>query len=108
LSFKADPSDPPPSSYGSTSTSEAGAPESNPSVDVEAGSQGGGQEWLDSNGVPEKMVSYDEATTEEWITPYQAKKAAWVVKRLAEYRLLLQQSVLTCSILRVLDLGLTM
>jgi carnitine O-acetyltransferase len=108
LSFKADPSDPPPPSYGSTSTSEAGAPDSNPSEDIEAGSQGGGQEWLETNGLPEKMVSYDEATTEEWITPYQVKKAAWVVKRLAEYRLMLQQSVFTCNVLLVLDLGLTM
>jgi len=37
------------------------------------------------------MVSYDEATAREWITPYQVKKAAWVVHKLAEYRLMLQR-----------------
>jgi carnitine O-acetyltransferase len=60
-----------------------------------AGSQGGGQEWLDAHSAEgmEGMVSYDEATTKEWITPYQIKKAAWVVKRLGDYRLMLQRLV---------------
>jgi carnitine O-acetyltransferase len=92
LSFKADPSDPPAPTYGS---SKEGVPESNPSEDLPAGSQGGGQEWLDTNatgqGSGSEMVSYDEATKREWITGYQMKKAAWVLRRFAEYRLMLQK-----------------
>jgi len=42
-------------------------------------------------GKGNEMVSYDEATKREWITGYQIKKAAWVVRRFAEYRLLLQK-----------------
>jgi len=92
LSFKADPSDPTPPAYGS---SKEGAPESDPSEDLAAGSQGGGQEWLDANGTKQgrriEMVSYDEATKREWITDYQMKKSAWVLRRFAEYRLMLQK-----------------
>lgn len=88
LSFKADPSDPAPPSYGSTNE---GVPESNPSKNVPGGSQGGGQEWLDSREGKGEMVSYDEATKREWITGYQIKKATWIVRKFAEYRLMLQR-----------------
>jgi len=88
LSFKADSSDPSPPTYGSST--DQGVPDSNPTTDLPAGSQGGGQEWLDTGEKGEGIVSYDEATTRECITDYQIKKAAWVVQRFAEYRLLLQ------------------
>jgi carnitine O-acetyltransferase len=59
----------------------------NPRQDIPPGSQGGGIEWLSEHrkGKAEE-VSYDEVVRTEEFTPWQIKKAAWLVRKHAEYR----------------------
>lgn len=87
--FKADPRDRAPPSYGSVS--EYIPPNGHPSEALSAGSMGGGQEWIESHSSPERLVSYDEATTKEAITDWQVRKAAVLASRFGEYRLMCQR-----------------
>ena len=89
LLFAPDPSDPVPPTYNpptASSSTEIGLPDPNPPKEAAPGSQGGGDEWLKANPKPEKGLTWDEAVSREEITDYQIQKAAWMMRRYAEYR----------------------
>ena len=57
------------------------------------GSQGGGDEWLARNeGF--KATKVDWEVQKEEITPWQLKKAAWLLSRLGQYRAMVERWVL--------------
>ncbi|ODN84949.1 hypothetical protein L202_00794 [Cryptococcus amylolentus CBS 6039] len=89
LCFAPDPTDtvPPVTSLGGKSldSSTVSLPEPNPLGGAAKGSQGGGAEWIQSNSI-DPAVAWDQVTSEEWITPHQIRRAAWLVRRFAEFR----------------------
>lgn len=65
---------------------DKGWPNPNPSSPLREGEQGGGKEWLASNGKQERGVSYEEAVKSEWVTEWQVRRASWMARRFAEFR----------------------
>ncbi|WVQ77521.1 hypothetical protein IAR50_007207 [Cryptococcus sp. DSM 104548] len=94
LCFAPDPTDsqPPVVAQGGQALdpSSVGTPDPNPPGDVPKGSQGGGAEWIKANGM-DPPVLFDQVTSEEWITPHQIRRAAWLARRFAEFREKLQK-----------------
>ena len=82
--FAPDPNDPP--------APGASMPNPGPDHDLPAGSQGGGEDWLKQNERP-VVVSLEAATEREWVTPWQVRKAAWMTRRIAEFREKVQRCV---------------
>jgi carnitine O-acetyltransferase len=94
LLFRPDPKDPPPPAYSEASSPGASpvvTPDPNPKEIKAKGSQRGGEEWLKGNHQFDLRVSYEEATTREWVSDWQIRKAAWVIRRFAEFRTKLQR-----------------
>ena len=61
-------------------------PNPNPRDLVAAGSQGGGEEYLKTNPKFEKGKRWNDLVQREEITPWQVRRAAWLVRRYAELR----------------------
>ncbi|GFZ49784.1 hypothetical protein JCM24511_07187 [Saitozyma sp. JCM 24511] len=95
LLFAPDPSDPPPPTYsGSGSSGESSAvhvPNPNPSEVKARDSQQGGETWVKENARLQTLPTYEEATDRAWVSDWQVRKAAWVVRRFAELRTKLQK-----------------
>ncbi|GMK56581.1 hypothetical protein CspeluHIS016_0304210 [Cutaneotrichosporon spelunceum] len=89
LTFQPDPKDaPPPTVDGATNNTPLPL-NALPLSAVPAGSQGGGEEWIKSH--PDKSVyyqpvAYEEVTKQEWNTPWQLRRASWLISRFAQYR----------------------
>ncbi|WRT69787.1 uncharacterized protein IL334_006778 [Kwoniella shivajii] len=99
LLFAPDPSDPSPPVHSSSSSSNIVLPDSNPKQAIAAGSQRGGQEWMDSKkGKFDGPIKWEDVVTKEWISEWQIKKAAWIARRFAEFRTkLLKEEILPDS-----------
>ena len=65
-----------------------------PSKDLGADSQGGGQKWLDDHPDPAGSTRFDEVVKREWVSDWQIKKSAWMLRRFAEMRLKIQRSAI--------------
>lgn len=94
LTFKEDPRNPqPPVAPGATNKTIVPL-DPNPAKTLPAGSQGGGQPWLDEH--PQKKdyyypTTYEAVTEREWITDWQVRRAAWLVSRFANLRTMVQR-----------------
>lgn len=60
-----------------------------PKHTLPAGSQGGGDAWIKAH--PDRkdyyyQQSFDDAVQPTWCTPWQVRRAAWIVHRFAEFR----------------------
>ncbi|WWD20394.1 hypothetical protein CI109_104870 [Kwoniella shandongensis] len=102
LLFAPDPQDPQPPTYSSNSSSLASpisVPPHHPSKDVPAGSQSGGQEWIDANGGRlDPPILYEKVTKREWMSDWQVRRAAWIARRFSEFRTkLLREEILPDS-----------
>ncbi|WVQ66414.1 uncharacterized protein L199_004594 [Kwoniella botswanensis] len=100
LLFAPDPSDPtPPIASGSLSKVEVPDPNSNPKEAASAGSQRGGQDWIDNQkGEFDGPVEWEKVVKREWISDWQIRKAAWLARRFAEFRTkLLKEEILPDS-----------
>ena len=88
LLFAPDPSDPAPPTYNPTESSSVKPipqPDPAPTKSIPFGSQGGGNEWLKENKTA-GPINWEEVTSREDITEWQIKKAAWMIRRYAEFR----------------------
>ncbi|WWC92892.1 uncharacterized protein L201_007854 [Kwoniella dendrophila CBS 6074] len=99
LLFAPDPSDPSPPNQKSSSTSIHNKPEPNPKQASASGSQGGGEEWIQSRkGKFDGPVIWEEIVKREWITDWQIRKAAWIARIFADFRTkLLREEILPDS-----------
>ncbi|KAL7423876.1 hypothetical protein Q5752_001461 [Cryptotrichosporon argae] len=66
-------------------------PDPNPTASTPPGSMGGGAAWLADNADSAKLApvtpaDYEAVTTRAEITPWQVRRAAWITRRLAEFR----------------------
>ena len=57
-----------------------------PTSELEKDSQGGGEAWLSSNEVPKSGPKWEEVVQRHDVTPWQIRRAAWLVRRYAEFR----------------------
>lgn len=65
-----------------------------PSSDLAGGSQQGGLVWLAEHTETPGSTRFDGVTKREWITDWQIKKSAWMLRRFAEMRLKIQREEL--------------
>lgn len=93
LLFAPDPSDPAPPTHSPPAlpAKAVALPDPNPPKEAAEGGQGGGQEWLDANPKPGRGLTWDEAVSREEVSDWQIKKAAWMVRRYAEFREMVQK-----------------
>jgi carnitine O-acetyltransferase len=83
LSFGPDPLDPEPPVIGHGSVV---TPSTNPTEALAKGEQGGGNEWIEQNPKGRERVDLEGQTKWEENTAYQVEKAAWILRRFAEFR----------------------
>jgi carnitine O-acetyltransferase len=100
LLFASDPHDALPPSYtantsSQSSTTDSVQPNPNPSEAIKAGTQGGGEEWVQRHVVTdnEARVSYDQAVERQEVSEWQIKRAAWLTHRFASFRTRLMRYV---------------
>ncbi len=91
LLFAPDPKDPSPPTYGSTPNSAASSPNPDAKHNLPEGSQGGGDEWLASHEKLDDLISFERAVKREEVTGWQVRKAAWLARRFAEFRVKVQR-----------------
>lgn len=83
LVFAPDPNDPAPPHVGDKAIH---TPDPDPTDIVGAGDQKGGKAWISENPKGMARVDLEEQLNREWVTDWQLEKAAWLVRRFAEFR----------------------
>jgi carnitine O-acetyltransferase len=83
LSFGPDPSDPEPPVIGDGSVH---TPSTSPLEALGEAEQGGGKAWIEQNPNGRERADLEGQTKWEENTAYQVEKAAWILRRFAEFR----------------------
>ncbi|ORY34657.1 Choline/Carnitine o-acyltransferase-domain-containing protein [Naematelia encephala] len=92
-----DPKDKEPSTYadgGHAAPNVIATPNPAPSAVQAAGSQGGGEEWIKSHPQIERGLPFEQVVKHEPVTDWQIRRASWLARRYAEFRLMLQREVI--------------